>query len=101
MRESLPELLSEIDEDDLLSLYFAGRGGWDSDTGEHYCYSYNAQADDPETYWVISSIFDDIEENFNGSKALLLADCCYSGGSIDEVKRGDRDISYACVTSFV
>mgnify|MGYP003403109933 FL=1 len=94
-------MLSETDEDDLLILYFAGHGGWDSDTGKHYCYSYNAQADDPETYRVISSIFDDIEENFNGSKALLLADYCYSGGLIDEVKRGDSDISYACVTSFV
>jgi hypothetical protein len=99
IQESLPELLSETDEDRLLILYFAGHGGWDSDTGEHYFYNYDAQADDPETHWAISSIFDDIEENFNGSKALLLADCCYSGGLIDEVKRRDTDISYACVTS--
>lgn len=99
IRESLPELLSETDEDDLLILYFAGHGGWDSETGEHYFYNYDAQAEDVETHWAISSIFDDIEENFNGSKALLLADCCYSGGLIDAVKRRDTDISYACVTS--
>ncbi len=99
IRESLPKLLSETDEDDLLIFYFTGHGGWDSETGEHYFYNYDAQADDTETNWAISSIFDDIEENFNGSKALLLADCCYSGGLIDEVKRRDTEISYACVTS--
>ncbi len=99
IRESLPELLSNTDEDHLLILYFTGHGGWDSETGEHYFYNYDAQADDAETHWAISSIFDDIEENFNGSKALLLADCCYSGGLIDEVKRRDTEISYACVTS--
>ncbi len=99
IRESLPEFLSNTDEDHLLILYFTGHGGWDSDTGEYYFYNYDAQADDTETHWAISSIFDDIEENFNGSKALLLADCCYSGGLIDEVKRRDTEISYACVTS--
>ncbi len=99
IRESLPKLLSETDEDDLLILYFTGHGGWDSETGEYYFYNYDAQADDAETHWAISSIFDDIEENFNGSKTLLLADCCYSGGLIDEVKLRDTEISYACVTS--
>ncbi len=99
IRESLPNLLSETDEDDLLIFYFTGHGGWDSETGEHYFYNYDAQADDTETHWAIASVFDDIEENFNGSKALLLADCCYSGGLIDEVKLRDTDISYACVTS--
>lgn len=99
IQESFPELLSQTDEDDLLIFYFTGHGGWDSDTGEHYFYNYDAAADDSDTYWAISSIFDDIEENFNGSKALLLADCCYSGGLIDEVKRRDTEISYACVTS--
>lgn len=86
-------------EDDLLIFYFTGHGGWDSESGEHYFYNYDAVADDPQTHRAISSIFDDIEENFNGAKALLLADCCYSGGSIDQVKRRDGDLSYACVTS--
>jgi hypothetical protein len=99
IRESLPEFLSNTDEDDLLILYFTGHGGWEADTGEYYFYNYDAQGDDAETHWAISSIFDDIEENFNGAKALLLADCCYSGGLIDEVKLRDTEISYACVTS--
>jgi hypothetical protein len=30
---------------------------------------------------------------------LLLADCCYSGGLIDELKRRKTKLSYACVTS--
>ncbi len=99
IRSQLPKLLANTDEDALLILYFAGHGGWDSESGEHYFYNYDADAEDTETYWTVSSIFDDIEENFNGSYALLMADCCFSGGLIDEAKRRESDISYACVTS--
>jgi len=99
IRSSLPELLSRTDEDALLILYFAGHGGWDSESGEHYFYNYDADVEDVETVWQVSSIFDDIEANFNGSQALLLADCCFSGGLIDAAKQRDSDISYACVTS--
>lgn len=99
IQENLPEFLSNSSEDDLLILYFAGHGDWDSDSGQHYFINYDASAENRDNYWSISSIFDDIESQFNGSKALLLADCCYSGGLIDEVKRRDSNISYACVSS--
>lgn len=99
IQSKLPEFLATTDENALLMLYFAGHGGWDYESGEHYFYNYDADAEDTETYWKVSSIFDDIEENFNGSHALLMADCCFSGGLIDEAKRRDSEISYACVTS--
>ncbi|MBD2186086.1 agenet domain-containing protein [Aerosakkonema funiforme] len=96
---SLTEVLANTEEGDLFILYFAGHGDWDSDTGEHYFINYDANGSDRDNYWSISSIFDSIENNFNGSKVLLLADCCYSGGLIDELKRRDSDISYACISS--
>lgn len=99
IQDSLTELLADTGEDDLFILYFAGHGDWDSDTGEHYFINYDANGEDQDNYWSISSIFDDIEDNFNGSKVLLLADCCYSGGLIDELKRRDSEISYACISS--
>jgi Caspase domain/Histone methyltransferase Tudor domain len=97
--QELPEFLSNTSEDDLLILYFAGHGDWDSDSNQHYFVNYDANALDRDNYWSLSSIFDDIESDFHGSKALLLADCCYSGGLIDEVKNLDSAISYACVSS--
>jgi dihydroneopterin aldolase len=97
--QELPEFLSNTSEDDLLILYFAGHGDWDSDSNQHYFVNYDANALDRDNYWSLSSIFDDIESDFHGSKALLLADCCYSGGLIDEVKNLDSTISYACVSS--
>lgn len=99
IQESLIDLLSNTNEDDLLILYFAGHGDWDSELGEHYFINYDANPDDRENYWSISSIYDDIESNFNGAKVLLLADCCFSGGLIDELKKRETELSYACVTS--
>lgn len=99
IQQELSEFLSNSNEDDLLILYFAGHGDWDSESDEYYFINYDANAEDRDNYWSVSSIFEDIENNFNGSKALLLADCCYSGGLIDAVKRQDSDISYASVSS--
>ncbi len=99
IQTKLPQLLSNTQQDDLLIFYFAGHGDWDSDSDEHYFINYDANAEDRDNYWSISSIFDDIENNFNGAKVLLLADCCYSGGLIDELKRRKTKLSYACVTS--
>jgi Caspase domain/Agenet domain len=99
IQTQLPEFLANTADDDLLIFYFTGHGGWDAESGTHYFYNYDAQSDDADTNWIVSSVFDDIEANFNGSRAVLLADCCYSGGIIDEVKCRDTDLAYACVSS--
>lgn len=101
IQEKLAEFLARTDEEDLLILYFAGHGDWDSETGIHYFINYDAHGEDRENYWSIPAIFDEIENSFNGSKALLLADCCFSGGLIDELKsrEGETEIAYACVSS--
>ena len=99
IQDSLIELLSNTNEDDLFILYFAGHGDWDSESGEHYFINYDANSDNRDNYWSIVSIYDDIESHFNGSKVLLLADCCFSGGLIDELKQRDTDLAFACVTS--
>lgn len=98
IQESLVEFLSDSSEDELLILYFAGHGDWDSDSNEYYFANYDA-SDSYDGYWSVSSIVDDIEENFSGSQVLLLADCCYSGGLIDALKERELSFSYACVTS--
>lgn len=99
IQANFPDFLSQTDEESFLIIYFTGHGTWNSETGEHYFINYDANVEDWDSYWSISSIFDDIENNFNGSKAMLMADCCCSGGLIDVAKQRDSEISYACISS--
>jgi Caspase domain/Agenet domain len=99
IQTNFTQFLAKTNPDDLLIFYFAGHGDWDGDSGTHYFINYDANAEDRDNYWSVSSIFDEIEQNFQGSQVLLLADCCYSGGLIDEVKQRNSKIDYACVTS--
>lgn len=99
IQEQFSQLLSTTNEEDLLMIYFTGHGDWDLETGEHYFINYDAVADDWDTFWSVTSIFDEIEEYFNGSHVLLMADCCASGGLIDAAKQRESDISYACISS--
>lgn len=83
----------------LFILYFAGHGDWDSETGEHFFINYDANSEDRDNYWSITSIFEEIEASFQGAGVLLLADCCYSGGLIDGIQRHSLETSIACITS--
>ena len=99
IQERFPEFLSKTEADHLLIVYFTGHGCWDKETGEHYFVNYDAVSDEWDTYWSVTSIFDEIENSFEGYQALLMADCCASGGLIDAAKQRDSEISYACVSS--
>jgi hypothetical protein len=99
IEENLAALLENTEEYDLFILYFAGHGDWDSDTDTYYFINYDAEDKERDNSWSISSIFELIENSFNGSKVLLLADCCFSGGLITQLNQLDSEISYACVSS--
>lgn len=99
IQESLTEVLTNVEDDHLLILYFTGHGDWDSETGEHFFINYDAKPQDRENYWSVASIFDAIGASFYGAGVLLLADCCFSGGLIDQTKQRSLGISIACITS--
>ncbi|MFL5801498.1 MAG: agenet domain-containing protein [Roseiflexaceae bacterium] len=82
---------------DLLVLYYCGHGG-KADDGAAYFASYDTDCDANQG-WVVDTIPATIERCFTGSRALLLADCCYSGTLADAVTRLDGTVSYACLTS--
>ncbi len=54
--------------------YYAGHGSYD-DTGTYF-FNYDSKVN---TFY-ITEIADILIKNFKGKKALLFADCCYSGG---------------------
>ncbi len=99
IQEQLSVWLSSAGTDDLFVLYFAGHGDWNSDTGEHFFINYDANPDNQDNYWSISSIFAAIATSFSGAGVLLLADCCFSGGLIDQAKQHSLETSIACITS--
>src|SRR5205085_9783104 len=91
--------LSRASEGDMLIFYFTGHGARDDETGTVYFANYDADDDLARTAWSVPSIFNTIERNFRGSRALLIADCCYSGALADEALRRRTSTAYAALTS--
>ncbi|MDQ3819781.1 MAG: caspase family protein [Acidobacteriota bacterium] len=99
IERALTRFLSKAGEGDMLIFYYTGHGAEDDASGKIYFASYDASDDLARTAWSVSSIFDTVERNFRGSRALLLADCCYSGALADEALRRRSSVSYAVLTS--
>jgi hypothetical protein len=90
------ELLDRTGAGDTLVFYYAGHGGRDYRSPARTC---TFVAYDTKANWPMSSVFDTIEAHFKGSTALLLADCCHSGGlAVEATKRHDT-IAYGALTS--
>ncbi|HEY0604823.1 MAG TPA: agenet domain-containing protein [Herpetosiphonaceae bacterium] len=97
IQQSLEELLAQTRAGDLLVLYYCGHGG-KTDDGVPYFASYDA--DDAENLgWAMEAVPATIERHFQGSHAILLADCCYSGCLADAAQRKAKRVAYACLTS--
>lgn len=99
IQRAMTRFLSKANEGDLLIFYYTGHGAQDDATGKTYFASYDADDDLQRTAWSVPSIFNTIERNFRGSRALVIADCCYSGALADEAVRRRSSISYAVLTS--
>lgn len=95
IQKSLPEFLGKPGPGDLFIFYFAGHGWWDSSDNKYYFANY----DDSSDLWPVRSIFDAVEENFQGGQVLFLADCCHSGGMLLELKKRRWTFPAACLTS--
>lgn len=98
VEKALAEHVAKAKVGDLLIFYYAGHG-CKADSGATYFANYDATGDVEKTGWPLASILDTIEARFKGSRALLTADCCYSGSLADEAKKRKGSISYACLTS--
>ena len=79
---------------DTLFVYFCGHG-FQGDDGIDYFATYDAN----QKAWAVPKIFETIEANFHGSRAVLLADCCDSGAMADQARVRKSSIEYGCLTS--
>lgn len=94
------ELLSQLSRTqpgELFIFYFAGHGF--RDRKSHQVHFANYDADEGSSAWPVRSIFDVLEGHFRGSQVLLIADCCYSGGLVDEARTRKSKLGYACLCS--
>jgi hypothetical protein len=82
---------------DTLLLYYCGHGA-KTDDGAAYFASYDADGD-ANGGWVMDSVPAAIQRRFGGSRALLLADCCYSGVLAEAVARHTGRVALACLAS--
>lgn len=97
IRQALKSHLAGTREGDWLMLYFCGHGG-KHDDGSAYFASYDAGVDD-DPGWLVAKIPKAIEKHFGGERAVLMADCCYSGSLAGAVERHAGRVGYACLTS--
>jgi hypothetical protein len=94
--EPLAEFLKQPGPDATLIFYYAGHGSRDYQSDQRtVCFiTYDAGST-----WTTRSIFEAIEANFKGSRALLLADCCHSGALAEEAGNRHGRVSYGVLTS--
>jgi hypothetical protein len=97
IRQSLADLLQRTRRGDLLILYYTGHGSRDHKTREVHFVNYDAK--DGPTAWSVAEIAKTVDQGFRGDKALLMADCCYSGALAEELRRLDRRVPFACLCS--
>jgi hypothetical protein len=91
------DLLKKTKPGDLLVFYYAGHGVREDGTT---CFAnYDITGETLKTGWQIPAIFDMIERHFHGSRVLLAADACYSGGLGVEAKKHHGKIAYGVLTS--
>lgn len=78
MTSQLGALLARIPAGDSLIFYYAGHGHRE-ESGATYFVTHDAGDDLARTAVPFSHVVDAITTRFRGSRALLFADCCYSG----------------------
>lgn len=97
IQQALETQLAAAGAGDLLVLYYCGHGG-KYDDGAAYFASYDTDCE-ANLGWLVATIPATIERHFGGARALLLADCCYSGCLADAVAQQTRRVAYATLAS--
>ena len=89
--------LSKAGPDDLLFFYYTGHGYKSEDEKTTYFATYDTSEDVDGL--ATETLVGDIERYFKGSRALLTADTCFSGGLAQQTRQSGRRVSYATLAS--
>jgi hypothetical protein len=92
IKSEFTSFLQKSHPGEMLVFHFSSHGGYDPKTDTYKFYTYNGAL---PFNWA----FDAIEHDFKGTHAILLTDCCYSGGIVDLAMKRKTPIAYACLSS--
>lgn len=92
------DLLARTQPGDELIVYFCGHGD-KAENGSGWFVTWDAGDDVQATTWPMKSIVTDVQTRFRGRRALLLADCCYSGTMAENARDVRGDVAVAALTS--
>ena len=95
-------MLARTGQGDTVFVYFQGHGNRDikkDGSSSYYFINYDAKDGDDNSYWYMRNVFDEIDRHFKGSQAIIIGDCCCSGGLLTEAKKRKSHVAYACLAS--
>ena len=101
IRTTFDALLARSHKSDLLIFYFQGHGNRDivGRRSEYYFVNYDARDGNDNSFLYMGEVLQTIQTKFKGSHALLLADCCCSGGLLVEARKHPGPVALACLAS--
>lgn len=101
IHDELDKLLASVPEGGTFIFYYAGHGTKSEDNSIAFA-NYDMGAT-PDTWFDISVISRKVKDKCNGKQVWLMADCCYSGGLLEEAKKinetGKEVIAFTSATS--
>lgn len=98
IQRELPRVASACGPEDQLIVYYAGHGGKSSDGKDILFAPYDGGQEDSDNLsveWMLETV----KENFAGDRVLFLADCCSSGGLVEELEEHPGSLRAAALTS--
>lgn len=99
LQNSLVALLQKTAPGDTLFFYYQGHGFQGrAFFKSNVCFA-AYDTDEKVSGWPVHSIPATIDRYFKGNRAILTADCCYSGALASAVQRNRGRVSYAAFTS--
>jgi hypothetical protein len=102
IKKSFTAELSKTHAGDTLIFYFQGHGSRDvkkNGQSVYYFCNYDCDDNDDDSFLYMKDVYEIIENNFKGDKALMLADCCCSGGLAKVAATRHTKIAYCCLDS--
>jgi len=86
--KKMSELLAASAEGETLIFYYAGHGSrnFQDEKRPVSLICYDSMPKKAASYWLLSDVVASIEKGFKGGKVLVTADCCHSGGFMEELK---------------
>ncbi|MBJ7259106.1 MAG: caspase family protein [Chthoniobacterales bacterium] len=89
LRQELKQFVGNIPPGGVLVFYYCGHGYTDREGGAALFAPWDAGA---KGGWPVREVVDTVFDHFKGDRALLLADCCLSGGLVEAVAKHSAEV---------